>query len=546
MMSATVVGSDLAARSRVRLTTLAVPAALYLVALAVQAAVVLIVPFTLNEGSAYYVAVARNIAAGRGPVIDALWSYATPPLTLPRNAFELWQPLASYLAAAPMRVLGPNLSSAQVAFALFGALIAPLTWWIAADAAKRLALPADRQRVVAIGAGLLAAFAAPFVLAVAVPDSTLPFAVLGTAACVAMPAAARGNPRAVVVLGLLLGFAYLTRMEAVYLGAVFVVLAWGAGARGPQLLARVGSVALIGALVALPWWLRNVAVFGTPMPGQIVQNMFLTRNDQIFAFLDQPTPGAFLAQGPLNIAHNIGSAALFNLFGVLLVPGTVVAAVGLATMIAGRGQRSAVSGSPLAALLVYGAMAFAATAILFPVATLWGTFAHAAGPLFVGLTVLAVLGADAFVARVRQWRHWSRANLWLAPAALVALALPLTLVEVASAGQQASARKAQVNAAAAYVRSNPALDTSAPLITDQPIWLSDALGVPALALPDEGAQSVLQLARTFGASAVVVSQRDGTAVTGFSTSCFTNVAPPQGGAGATAEVTVLSIAEDCR
>src|SRR4051812_48265574 len=88
---------------------LATPLGLYFLALLVRAATIAAVPSSFNEGSPYYVAVARNIAAGRGPVIDAMWSYATPPLTLPRPAFELWQPFASFVAALPMLVFGPTL-----------------------------------------------------------------------------------------------------------------------------------------------------------------------------------------------------------------------------------------------------------------------------------------------------------------------------------------------------------------------------------------------------------------------------------------------------
>jgi 4-amino-4-deoxy-L-arabinose transferase-like glycosyltransferase len=547
VMNAALDRTRLGARSRVQVTALAAPAVLYVVALAVRVAALWIVPYTLNEGSAYYVNVARNIATGRGPVIDALWSYGTPPLTLPRAAFELWQPFASYLAAAPMALLGPSLSTAQLAFALFGALLAPLTWWIAKDAAKRLALPADRQRAVALGCGLLAAVAAPLVLAAAVPDSTLPFTVLAAAACVAIPIASRGNGRAIVALGVLLGVAYLTRIEAIYLGLVFVAFAWSAGARGRQLLARVGAVTVIGALIVLPWWLRNLATFGTPMPGQLAQNLFLTRNDQIFAFTDQPTLAGFLGQGPATIVSNIGAAAAHDFVDVLLIPAVVVVVVGIAAALAGWRRRLDLSGTPLAALIVYGMMAFVVTTALFPVATLWGTFAHAAGPLILALTVLAVLGADAFVARVRQWRHWSRANLWLAPAALIALSLPMTVFQLASAGQQAHDSQQQVAAAANLTRADVALDATKPVISDEPIWLSDALGVPAIELPDESGQSVLQLARQFGAGAIVIVDTQGhdpASLAARAPGCFTLL--PSTRMPDASGPAVLSIAEECR
>ena len=95
----------------ISLAAIAVPAALYAIAVSVRLVAVAQIGFPLTEGSAYYVAVARNLVEGRGLVIDALWSYATPPLTLPHPAFELWQPLTSLIAAVPMAIFGTDLRS---------------------------------------------------------------------------------------------------------------------------------------------------------------------------------------------------------------------------------------------------------------------------------------------------------------------------------------------------------------------------------------------------------------------------------------------------
>ena len=152
-------------------------------------------------------------------------------------------------------------------------------------------------RNVALGAGLAVALSGPFVMAAAVPDSTLPFAVLATAACLVLPAATQGRSRAVVALGVLAGLAYLTRMEAIFLGGVFLFVGWRMQIGWGSLFRRGVAVALIAAAVAVPWWLRNVAVFGTPLPGQIADNLLLTNNAQIFAFSQRPTLDAFLAQG---------------------------------------------------------------------------------------------------------------------------------------------------------------------------------------------------------------------------------------------------------
>ncbi len=323
------------ARPSLRLSSLAAPGALlFVAALAARITALSLVRFPLTEGSAYYVEVARNLAGGRGLVLDSIWSYATPPLTLPRPAFELWQPLASFVAAVPMVLLGPTFSSAQLGFAILGALLAPLAWLIARDAAKRLELPADRGRNVALGAGLAVALSGPFVMAAAVPDSALPFAVFATAACLVLPAATQGRSRAVVALGVLAGLAYLTRMEAVFLGVAFLFVGWRMQIGWGSLFRRGVAVALIAAAVAVPWWLRNVAVFGTPLPGQIADNLLLTSNAQIFAFSQRPTLDAFLAQGLPIILGNVGAGLWHNVVDVLLVPAAAFSVVGLLAALA--------------------------------------------------------------------------------------------------------------------------------------------------------------------------------------------------------------------
>lgn len=498
---------------RVGSTALAVPAGLFAVGLVTRILTGWLIHFPASEGSAYYVAVARNLVGGRGFEIDAIWSYATPPLTLPRPAFELWQPLASVLAAAPMTVLGPTFDAAQLGFALLGAFLGPLAWLVARDAARRLSLDPRRTASVALGAGVLSAVSGPLLLSSVIPDSTLPFTIAAVGACLLMPRAMTGDPRALAGLGTLLGVAYLVRMEAVYLGATFFLLALaGGGAR--RAIGLAAAVATVGGLVAAPWWLRNLSVFGTPMPGQLADNAFLTANEQIFAYAERPSLEAFLAQGVDGLASNVGVAAWHNLVDVLIVPGGIAAALGLLAVAIALGRRRGRTWlkSPLGALMVAGSLTFAATTVLFPVATLWGTFEHASGPLVVGLIVAALVAADAVVARIRAWRDWPRSNAWLAPAALVALTLPVAASLVI--GASASALSSQALMAEMATRLPPVLASAgvsagSPLISDRPIWLSDALDWPVIALPAEEPAQLLDLAADFGAQAVVVIERRG-------------------------------------
>ena len=88
--------------------------AVFAVALLARAWAASLIVFPKPEDTAYYVAVARNLLAGRGLVADAIWSFGTPPLAFPRPAFEVWLPLPTILAAIPMALFGPTFRSAQV------------------------------------------------------------------------------------------------------------------------------------------------------------------------------------------------------------------------------------------------------------------------------------------------------------------------------------------------------------------------------------------------------------------------------------------------
>jgi hypothetical protein len=163
----------------------------------------------------------------------------------------------------------------------------------------------------------------------------------------------------------------------------------------------------------------------------------------------------------------------------------------------------------LRALLLSGLLIFLVTGLLFPVATLWGTFLHASGPLLAGLCVATAVGMDALIARVRVARSWSRENAWLAPAALLALAVPLAGLEALVIGVQSTRERDRISEAAQAALNLPEVQAGGVVVSDHPVWLADALGVPVIALPDESPADVGTLVDTFHASLIVVIDERG-------------------------------------
>ena len=130
-------------------------AAIFALALVVRAIAAATVGFPIPEDTAYYTGVARNLVEGRGLISDALWSYQTQPLTVPRAAFEVWMPLPSLIAAVPMSIVGAAhwFRAAQLASVVTGSVLAVLAWRLGADVAAEMRLPSGRARTLRIGRG---------------------------------------------------------------------------------------------------------------------------------------------------------------------------------------------------------------------------------------------------------------------------------------------------------------------------------------------------------------------------------------------------------
>jgi hypothetical protein len=499
------------------------PLGLYLLAVAIRLLATTEIPFPATEPSAYYLGVAHNLIDGQGLVSDAVWSYATPPLEVPKPAFELWLPMSTFVSAGAMAVLGGSFWAAQVGGALLGALVAPLAWVIGREAANAQGLDSRRARAVAVASGLLAAVLSPLVLGAVVPDSYTPFTVFVLAAAVLVPrviGTRNGHddvtPRSVAAglgLGIAMGLAYLSRQEVVWLGLTVLlmqamVLRWRpTGARLREATRRLWPVFAGGLLVVIPWLMRNWVELGSPLPGQAVDNMFLVDNEDIFAFHDQPDAATYLAQGATTVLLNPLRAALDGLANVLILPPFPVGLAGLAAIVGMWRAPFLRRPTALMAVLLSGLLTFITTIVLFPVATLWGTFLHASGPLLVGLGVAAAIGGDALLARISAIRAWEKPNVIIAPIALVSMAVAMTAFQVVIFGSQSRGARDEVEdvtRALREVASSAGRELPATLITDHPMWLAGATAGLAIALPDEDLGSLHDLAASFDAPWVVL------------------------------------------
>jgi hypothetical protein len=482
-------------------------AAVFGVALLVRIWVAGQVVFPKPEDTAYYVSVARNLVDGRGLVSDALWSYQTPPLVFPRPAFEVWLPLPTFLAAIPMALFGATFAAAQVSSVLVGATVPVLAWRLAADVAEERTLPVGRARTLALGTGLTAAVYLPLILHSALPDSTMPFAALALAACLLMsriaarPAGLRALDPRIVGLGVVIGLAALTRNEAIWLGLAWAIVAWGipdtAASARVRAIAAVGVAALV---VFAPWMVRDWQVFGSPLPGQAAANALSVTGFDIFAWHDPPTLARYLAAGPARLVEMRVEGVSHNLFSVLLLPGVPLSVVGLLAL------PWQARGRVLRPVLLVSVITFLVTSLLFPVATTWGTFLHAAGPAHVLLVICALLGLDAAIVWVGVRRGWTRPVAWLGTTLGIVGSLLFSAVLLPTFGSGSRDTETQyAELGRRLMAIGYPLDAGGgPVIANFPIWLAETGDASALALPNEPPTDVLDLARTFGSHLVVL------------------------------------------
>jgi hypothetical protein len=253
----------------------------------------------------------------------------------------------------------------------------------------------------------------------------------------------------------------------------------------------VVAVGAVSLLVFAPWMIRDWLTFGSPLPGQAVANAFSVTGLDIFAWNDPPTLSRYLAVGPARLVEMRVEGLSHNLFTVLLLPGMPLSIIGLLAL---PWQARGAAVRPVVLLAV---ITFLATSLLFPVATTWGTFLHAAGPVQVLIVLSALLALDAGIARLGRRLGWTRPVAWLGPALGIfgsALFSYVLLSGFAGGARDTAAQFAELERRMAAI-GHP-LDASAgPVLADNPIWLAETSRIPTLALPDESPSDVLDLAR---------------------------------------------------
>ena len=493
---------------------------LYALALAVRAVLVALFPDPAYPDSYYYVDVARAIAAGNGLNLDFVWIFAEvgnklpDPAVLPIPSNAHWLPLASFLQAPFISILGPTAVASALPGVLIGSLVAPLTWLIARDAGAR--------PIVGAAAGVLSAIPGTATVFMAQPEN---FALLHPLVAATLWLTARGlkgDHRSFALAGLLAGLATLARNDGILLGGA-IALVWLAdrlrsirARRGRRAWSHVDDRPAIPVLAAVaafalfmvvmgPWWLRQLAVFGSISPTSSSGAALWIRTIQEWnSITADPSMERFLAQGwgPIIATRLQGLWDALGNFAIM-ISSVVLLPFLLVGILSRRHSRD------FGPWFVYTFIAFAGATFLYPLHVPGGAFIHTAIGLAPHASILAVEGILILVTwlagRRRHWEQGAAGAVFVWGIVALVVASAVIFLRPVHAGWDASRLPRQALAAELDRLGVPKGDR---LFSIDAGGFKYFTGRGGVVTPDDPIEVIESVARAYGTRWLIVERND--------------------------------------
>jgi 4-amino-4-deoxy-L-arabinose transferase-like glycosyltransferase len=508
---------------------------LFLLALLVRVVAVLPQSQPSYMDAAYYYDIALNLAHGQGLTEPFLWNYLDNPAGLPHPSHLYWMPLPTLVAWLGLMLFGQTYRAAQLPFAILSALLPLVSYWVA--------LQTTGSRRHAWLAGLLTVFSGFYVLYWSHTDNFTPFALAGSLSLVAAWRASQARRESEMLgwalgAGILVGLAHLSRADGPLLLVAIAVAnikcqisndksqnqnhkSQISNGRPPisnlqSLISNFQSLVsnlrfdiwhltfvILGyTLVMLPWFARDWAVAGSPLPATGAQSIWLTTYDDLFSYGRELSPQTYLAWGWSNILRSKLDALWLNTQTLVAVLSMVFLAP-LLLVGAWRLRRH-----PLYQLAAwYGALLFLAMTFVFTFPGQRGGLLHSGGALLPFIFTAALVGLDATVewaaARRRRWN--ARLAIQMFGTGLVGMAI---LVSGFLFYRGVLARARQPEAVAPYSALAEWLagrgEANALVMVGDPPGYWYYGGGPSIVVPNEPFETTLAVADRYGAQYLVL------------------------------------------
>jgi hypothetical protein len=376
----------------------------------------------------YYYAGGLRLVRGNGFTETYLWNYLDNPQSLPHPSHGYWFPFASILAAFGMWITGQQAFwAARLGFILVGALVPLVTAWLAYSLTSR--------REVALISGLLAVFPsyqAPFL---PTTDNFGLFMLFGGLFFVLFSPT---DKKSILALGLVAGLMNLSRSDgllwlAVGLFGIFLKLYQNRPSTTsfsrsvlslfPAYFSFITFFVLGYFLVMIPWFIRNLNVFGTPLTPAGSRVLWMTQYDDTFAYpATRINLQNWLAAGWQSAlagrwwAFKLNFANAFAVQGGILLTPFIL--LGLWQLRADLRVRLGI--------LVWSGL-FVLMTLVFPFAGARGSFIHAGAAFQPLWWAAAPVGLDFLVSKARQRGWFTAAAFHLFRVSLVVAMAALTL-----------------------------------------------------------------------------------------------------------------------
>ena len=453
----------------------------------------------------YYYNLAETLYRGEGFTDYVLWNFLDGPEGLPRPAGLYWMPLSSVLIWPFFELLGPTFRAAQIPFILLSTLLALLAYRVAFD------LSNDRRQ--ALFVGLLIAFSGFYTVFWVTTDNFAPFAVF---AGLAFYAAGRGIREGrllwFVACGLSSGLAHLSRADGMLVAVAVLVSLPLAAWRGR--LSRREAVIAAGVIVVcylgtmFPWLYRNLRITGMPLAGGGIRTLFLRDYDELFAYSSLPSLDSYLSAGWTAILRSKADALWLGVQNLLAVNLMVfLAPLALWGLWPWR-RKVEIWPVALYAVLLYFSML-----LLFTFPGMRGGLFHSSAALLPWLFAAAAHGLEAFVRSVaghrRQWNPATAYRFFAWGGIGLAVLLSAFLYwRAVSGGSPGSAtpwndRYRVYETVASRLKGQSGVEGDLVMVNNAPGFYYHAHR-PAISIPNEGVDAVLDVARRYGVGYLVL------------------------------------------
>lgn len=444
----------------------------------------------------YYTTNGQRLADGYGFTEEIVWQYLDEPKGLPTPSHTYWMPLTSIIAAAGY-ALSDSFRAAQAPFWLMASFL-PLLGYMISWRIFRNRRQARIAALLTMAGGYYTAYWVQ-------PTTFVLFAWVGGGCLFALAMARRQallgdkGRRWWLLAGLTAGLAHLTRADGLLIlgvaGLMWLLQVRDRWRDDRDLPWQSGALLGLGYfLVMAPWLYRTWSITGQPLSTVGSQTIFLTVYDDVFSYGRQFNLQQYLAWGWRNILTSKLEAIWLAVQTYVVVIGLIIfgffaVQAGLVIRRRGEGQRFLQPASWYAVIL------FMAMALIFTFPGQRGSLLHSSTALWPWVMGLAPAGIDFSVdwisARRPRWRPETAKRFFHFSFVLLAFAVTIAV---------ASTQPLRRELAMLYGEMGDILPQEAVVMTGDPPGFHYHTGLAAIATPNEPPPVMLQAARQFGAT----------------------------------------------